>query len=115
MLAVVVELEVKEQQREEYLQLAATLRRQLEQIDGFLSIERFESMSQPGKILSLSYWRDEDAVAQWRRQEGHRAAQSKARGGLLHRYRFTVLQSLRQYDRDARAEAPADSRHYHGA
>ncbi|OQX04581.1 MAG: antibiotic biosynthesis monooxygenase [Desulfobulbaceae bacterium A2] len=114
MLAVVVELHVEEQQRQEYLQLAARLGQQLEQIDGFLSIERFESLSQPGRILSLSYWRDEEAVARWRQQEAHRAAQSQARNGLLRQYRFTVLQALRQYGKEARDQAPVDSRSFHG-
>jgi heme-degrading monooxygenase HmoA len=86
----------------------------LEGIDGFVSIERFESLTQPGKFLSLSFWRDEAAIAQWRNLEAHRAAQAAGRGGLFRTYRLRIAEVLRDYGMDERAQAPADSRAAHG-
>ena len=78
-----------------YLELAAALRADLEQIDGFISVERFESLSTPGKLLSLSIFRDEAAVAAWRNRPGHRATQAKGRNGVFADYRLRVAQVLR--------------------
>ncbi|MGH2618513.1 MAG: antibiotic biosynthesis monooxygenase family protein, partial [Thermomicrobiales bacterium] len=74
MIAVIFEVWPKDGRRQDYLDIAADLRLLLDGSDGFLSIERFESLSQPGKILSLSFWRDEAAVAAWRQLDAHRAA-----------------------------------------
>jgi heme-degrading monooxygenase HmoA len=114
MIAVVFEVWPKDDQRQDYLDIAAALRPLLDGIDGFVSIERFESLSQPGKILSLSFWRDEEAVAAWRRLDAHRAAQEKGRAGVFDDYRLRVAYVLRDYGMDAREEAPADSREHHG-
>jgi heme-degrading monooxygenase HmoA len=97
----------------EYLDLAAKLRPELEKIDGFVSIERFESLTTKGKILSLSSWRDEEAVRAWRNLEAHRAAQAKGRGGVFADYRLRVASVLRDYGMKERAEAPSDSRAVH--
>jgi heme-degrading monooxygenase HmoA len=86
----------------------------LDGIDGFISIERFESMSEPGKILSLSFWRDEAAVAQWRALEPHRAAQAKGRDGMFRDYRLRVAEVVRGYGLHDRERVPGDSRETHG-
>ena len=114
MIAVIFEVEPAAGQRQAYLDTAAALRPQLEQIDGFLSIERFESLAQPGKLLSLSFWRDEAAVQQWRNLEAHRAAQAAGRDHVFADYRLRVAEVLRDYGMHQRAEAPGDSRGVHG-
>ena len=83
--------------------------------DGFISIERFESLAQPGKLLSLSFWRDEGAVAQWRQQESHRRAQAAGRAGVFDDYRLRVAEVLRDYGLHQRTQAPADSQVVHRA
>lgn len=97
MIAVIFEAEPKPGCAAEYFNLAAELRPIVEGIDGFISIERFESVSQPGKLLSLSYWRDEAAIAGWRRQEQHRHAQERGRTALFARYRLRVANVIRDY------------------
>jgi len=97
----------------EYLNIAAELRPILEQIDGFISIERFQSLSNPDKILSLSFWRDEAAVASWRQLESHRAAQSAGRSKLFSDYRLRIADVIRDYGLHERAQAPIDSREHH--
>lgn len=114
MIAVIFEVEPEPAHRQEYLDLAAGLRAQLEAIDGFVSVERFESLSQPGRILSLSFWRDEDAVARWRQLESHRMAQARGRAGGFRGYRLRVAEVVRDYGLHERAEAPADARAAHG-
>jgi heme-degrading monooxygenase HmoA len=106
MYAVIFEVVPEPERRQDYLDIAARLRPELEKIDGFLSIERFESLTQPGKILSLSFWRDEAAVARWRRHEQHREAQIAGRSGIFRDYRLRVTSVLRDYGMNERAEAP---------
>jgi heme-degrading monooxygenase HmoA len=101
-------------ERHRYLDLAGKLRDHLETMDGFLSVERFESLTTRGKLLSLSFWRDEEAVRRWRETEEHRAAQAAGRGGVFAAYRLRVADVLRDYGLDDRAEAPEDSRARHG-
>jgi heme-degrading monooxygenase HmoA len=115
MIAVIFEVEPNAGRRDAYLDTAARLRPLLAQIDGFISIERFESLTQPGKILSLSFWRDEEAVAQWRGLEAHRRAQEAGRHSIFADYRLRVAQVLRDYGMNEREQAPADSRAVHGA
>jgi len=114
MIAVIFEVWPAEGHREDYLKLAAGLRPFLEQIDGFLSIERFESLTEPGKMLSLSVFRDEAAVAQWRALEAHRLAQAKGRAGIFKNYRLRVAGVIRDYGMFEREQAPTDSRKVHG-
>lgn len=114
MIAVIFEVIPAEGQRGRYLDTAASLRPLLEGVDGFISIERFESLSQPGKILSLSFFRDEAAVAAWRNTEEHRAAQSLGRSGVFSGYRLRIASVLRDYGLTERKQAPADSRQRHG-
>jgi heme-degrading monooxygenase HmoA len=114
MIAVIFEVVPREGQRDAYLAAAASLRDALADIDGFLSIERFESLSQPGKLLSLSFWRDEEAVKQWRNLEQHRQVQQAGRERIFDDYRLRVAAVIRDYAMHERAEAPADSRSVHG-
>lgn len=113
MIAVIFEVVPALGRRQEYLDLAAGLRPALEQIDGFISIERFESLTNEGKILSLSLWRDEEAVKRWRQLESHRVAQAKGRAGVFADYRLRVAEVIRDYGMFERSQAPADSRAMH--
>ncbi len=113
MIAVIFEVWPKAERRQEYLDLAASLRPQLEEIDGFVSIERFESLTESGKILSLSIFRDEKAVEQWRQVQAHRAAQAKGRAGIFKDYRLRIAGVIRDYGMFERAQAPQDSRRVH--
>jgi heme-degrading monooxygenase HmoA len=113
MIAVIFEVKPAEGRRDEYLEIAAGLRARLDKIDGFISIERFESLSEPGKVLSLSFFRDEQAVAQWRSLESHRAAQAKGRAGVFADYRLRVASVIRDYGMHDRAQAPEDSAAFH--
>lgn len=115
MIAVIFEVWPHPDHRGDYFDLAAALKPQLEKIDGFISVERFESLTDKGKVLSLSFWRDEDAVARWRNLAEHRAAQAKGRGGVFADYRLRIASVMRDYGMKERAEAPADSRQRHGA
>lgn len=108
MIAVIFEVEPREGYRDAYLEIAASLRPILEEIDGFISIERFESLSQPGRILSLSFWRDEEAVKAWRLTTEHRAAQARGRAEIFSGYRLRVAAVLRDYGMTEREQVPAD-------
>ena len=113
MIAVIFEVVPHPERRQDYLDAAARLRPHLEQMDGFLSIERFESLSQPGKVLSLSFWRDEEAVKGWRNLELHRDVQAAGRAGIFQDYRLRVAAVVRDYGMNEREQAPADSREVH--
>jgi heme-degrading monooxygenase HmoA len=114
MIAVIFEVWPKPEHKQTYLDLAAALRPQLEQVDGFISIERFESLTEPGKILSLSFFRDEAAVSAWRNVEAHRRAQAKGRGEVFADYRLRIAGVIRDYGMNERAQAPHDSRSVNG-
>jgi heme-degrading monooxygenase HmoA len=114
MIAVIFEVWPAEGRTQEYLDLAAALRPELENMDGFVSIERFQSLTEPGKILSLSVWRDEQAIAAWRALKSHRAAQARGRSGVFRDYRLRVAGVVRDYGMQRRDEAPRDSRKVHG-
>lgn len=118
MIAVIFELLPGEGQHSRYFDLAGQLRPKLDAIDGFISIERFESLTLSGKYLSLSFWRDEAAVQEWRNQPEHRAAQAAGRGtptdgGVLTNYRLRVAHVLRDYGLNEREQAPQDSQIHH--
>jgi heme-degrading monooxygenase HmoA len=113
MIAVIFEVWPKPERRQEYLDIAGELRPLLERIDGFISIERFESLTQPGMILSLSFFRDEEAVKTWRNLIEHRRAQAKGRGELFANYRLRIASVIRDYGMQERAETPADSLRVH--
>lgn len=115
MIAVIFELWPAEGKTDAYLEIARGLRPLVEGVDGFISIERFESITEPGKYLSLSIWRDEEAVSAWRRTQEHRDAQAAGRGGIFKDYRLRVAAVLRDYGMtEHREDTPADSREVHG-
>jgi heme-degrading monooxygenase HmoA len=114
MIAVIFEVWPKAGHKQQYLDLAAALRPQLERIDGFISVERFESLYEPGKMLSLSFFRDEAAVETWRNLEAHRAAQAKGRAEVFADYRLRIAGVIRDYGMSEREQAPADSLSMHG-
>jgi heme-degrading monooxygenase HmoA len=114
MIAVIFEVWPADGRKQAYLDIAASLKPELEQIDGFLSIERFQSLADDKKLLSLSFWRDEKAVQAWRNVEHHRQAQAAGRGGVLRDYRLRVAGVIRDYGMTERAEAPPDSRAANG-
>jgi heme-degrading monooxygenase HmoA len=113
MIAVIFEVWPASGRADDYLSTAAELRPLLEAIDGFVSVERFESLAEPGKYLSLSFFRDEAAAHAWRNTAEHRAAQAKGRSGVFHDYRLRVAEVVRDYGLDRRPEAPGDSRAVH--
>ena len=115
MLAVIFEVIPAPGRREEYLDLAAQLRPELEKIDGFISVERFASLTNENKLLSLSFWRDEEAVQRWRNLTRHREAQARGRSGVFADYRLRIASVVRDYGMTDRAEAPQDSRSAHSA
>ena len=114
MIAIIFEVIPAEGKKDAYLDIAATMRPLVEQVEGFISVERFQSITNPDKLLSLSFFEDEAAVDRWRALEKHRAAQSAGRGGLFEDYHLRVAHVLRDYGKHDRAEAPADSRTAHG-
>ncbi|WP_210496227.1 antibiotic biosynthesis monooxygenase family protein [Microvirga antarctica] len=113
MIAVIFEVWPDESARQTDLDLAAALRAELETVDGFVSIERFQSLSDPAKLVSLSFFRDEEAVRQWRNLSCHRQAQASGRDGVLRDYRLRVAGVLRDYGLESRLQAPLDSRAVH--
>lgn len=115
MIAVIFEAEPHANQQQAYLDAAALLRPQLEHMPGFISIERFESLTKPGKLLSLSFWKNEDSVKAWRNLEAHRAIQAAGRQRIFAHYRLRVAAVLRDYGLEQREQAPDDSRIAHSA
>ena len=115
MIAVIFEVWPADGRTQDYLDLAAALRDDLAQVDGFVSVERFRSLTDPEKLLSLSFFRDEAALAAWRNRDRHRATQAKGRSGIFRDYRLRIAGVVRDYGLNERDEAPADSRAAHGA
>jgi heme-degrading monooxygenase HmoA len=114
MIAVIFEVEPAPGRRQAYLDAAARLKASLDGVDGFISIERFESLATPGKLLSLSFWRDDAAVAEWRGAGEHRRAQAAGRGGIFADYRLRVASVIRDYGLSERDQAPPDLRARNG-
>jgi heme-degrading monooxygenase HmoA len=113
MIAVIFEVWPASGRKEDYLSIAMSLRAELETMDGFISVERFQSITDPGKLLSLSFWRDEAAVQGWRNSVDHRESQAAGRAGVFADYRLRVASVSRDYGLKQRDEAPQDSRAYH--
>jgi heme-degrading monooxygenase HmoA len=113
-IAVIFEVLPRPERTRDYLGIAADLKPLLEKIDGFISVERFASLTDPGKILSLSFWRDEASVAAWRNLEPHRHAQAAGRHDIFQDYRLRIARVVRDYGLADRAQAPADSQVRHG-
>lgn len=115
MIAVIFEVEPSDGKSDEYLDIAAAMRPLVKEIEGFVSVERFQSLTDPGKILSLSFFENEEAIRQWRTLERHRSAQSKGRSGIFDNYRIRIAHVVRDYGMFDRDEAPEDSRNAHQA
>jgi len=115
MIAVIFEVWPKAEHRQDYFDLAAELKPELEKIDGFISVERFESITEKGKFVSLSFFRDEAAVEAWRNSAGHRRTQAKGRAKIFDNYRLRVAGVIRDYGMNDREQAPKDSRAVHEA
>ncbi len=115
MIAVIFEVWPRPEHKQQYLDLAAELKPVLEKIDGFISVERFESITEKGKMLSLSFFRDEAAVEAWRNVAGHRKTQAKGRAKIFENYRLRIAGVIRDYGMNERAQAPKDSRVVHDA
>jgi heme-degrading monooxygenase HmoA len=113
MIAVIFEVIPNEGKKEEYLDIAASLRPELNIIEGFISIERFQSFSNPEKVLSLSFWKDEESIQQWRNLEMHRHAQAKGRNEIFKDYHLRIANVVRDYGMFEREETPKDSSHFH--
>ncbi len=113
MIAVIFEVSIADGKKQEYLDLAGQLKPLLAEIDGFISIERFSSLTDEGKLLSLSFWRDEEAIQAWRNLESHRLAQKQGRSGVFADYRLRVANVCRDYNMLEREQAPLDSRSAH--
>ncbi|MTI42762.1 heme-degrading monooxygenase HmoA [Roseibium hamelinense] len=114
MIAVIFEVIPHDDKKQAYLDMAADMRPLVEQIDGFISVERFQSLTNPEKLLSVSFFRDEEALNEWRKLTQHRKAQAAGRGSFFKDYRLRVASVLRDYGMFERDEAPADSRATHG-
>ena len=114
MIAVIFEVWIDDDKKSQYLDFAKQMRPLLDTIDGFISIERFESIHESGKVLSLSFWRDEEAIAEWRQLEAHRASQAKGRNEIFLDYRLRIAGVVRDYGMTEREQAPVDSQQFHG-
>ncbi len=114
MIAIIFEVMPAEGQKDAYLDIAATMRPMVEQVEGFISVERFQSLTNPDKLLSISFFEDEDAVHRWRQLAAHRNAQSKGRNGVFSDYRLRVCHVMRDYGMFDREQAPEDSIKAHG-
>ena len=108
MMAVIFEVWPASGRKDDYLKMAAALKSEVEQIDGFISVERFESLYEQGKLLSLQFWRDDEAIGKWRRHLEHRKAQAAGKGGMFADYRLRIAAVVRDYGPTDRKEAPAD-------
>jgi heme-degrading monooxygenase HmoA len=113
MIAVIFEVLPDPKHKSRYLEIAAELKPLLESIDGFISVERFQSLTNPEKILSLSFFRDEQAVMEWRQMDSHRSAQTVGRAAIFQDYRLRIAHVIRDYGLNVRDQAPADSRSCH--
>ena len=114
MIAVIFEFTPAEGRFPDYMELVGTLKADLDKADGFISLERFESITNKGKFVSLQFWRDEESVRRWRNLQRQREAQAKGRGGIFESYRLRIASVVRDYTMDERAQAPADSVKVHG-
>jgi heme-degrading monooxygenase HmoA len=114
MIAVIFEFTPAPGRFPDYMALVGRLKPELDKAEGFISLERFESITTSGKFVSLQFWRDEESVAKWRNVQKHREAQKQGRGGIFASYRLRIADVIRDYTMDSRAQAPSDSVAAHG-
>jgi heme-degrading monooxygenase HmoA len=114
MVSVIFEVWPHPDHKQGYLNWAAELKSEVEKMDGFISMERFQSLTDPDKLLSLQFWRDDSCLTAWRNLEAHRAAQGAGRTTMFKEYRLRIAEVTRDYGLNARSEAPKDSRAAHG-
>lgn len=114
MIAVIFEFTPAKGRFPQYMTLVEELKADLAKADGFISLERFESITNPGKFVSLQFWRDDESVRKWRNVQKHREAQAQGRGGIFSSYRLRIASVIRDYEMDKRQQAPEDSRRVHG-
>ncbi len=114
MVAVIFEFTPAEGRFPDYMAIVETLKEDLAKAEGFISLERFESITSKGKFLSLQFWRDEESVRKWRNLEKHREAQKQGRGSIFSSYTLSIAEVTRRYTLDSREQAPSDSRKVHG-
>jgi heme-degrading monooxygenase HmoA len=113
MITVIFEVMPHPDRKDEYLDIAAAMRPMVEEVEGFVSVERFQSLTNPDKLLSLSFFEDEEAVTRWRHLAAHRSAQGKGRAGIFSDYHLRIAHVIRDYGMFDRAEAPEDSKAFH--
>src|SRR5215467_3840282 len=113
MIAVIFEVVPNEHEKDEYLEIAASLKPLLANIPGFISIERFQSLADPQKLLSLSFWENEEAIKTWRNVEAHRLAQAEGRSHIFKDYHLRIAEVRRDYGMFSREGSPQDSKTYH--
>jgi heme-degrading monooxygenase HmoA len=114
MIAVIFEFTPAEGRFPDYMKLVGELKADLDRAEGFISLERFESITNKGKFVSLQFWKDEESVRKWRTLQKHREAQKKGRAGIFKSYRLRIASVVRDYEMDKRAQAPKDSQEVHG-
>ena len=113
-IIVIFEVKPKKEGMDDYLKYAANLKSELSKMEGFISAERFSSLNEDGKLLSLSVWENEEAAAKWRNQIVHRESQKAGHNSLFEEYHITVASVVREYSNNDRTEAPQDSNNYLG-
>lgn len=114
MIAIIFEVEPAAGRKDDYLAIAADLKPLLQEVEGYISVERFQSLTNPDKMLSLSFFEDEKSVEQWRNLSAHRSAQGAGRSSVFSDYRLRVCQVIRDYGMNEREQAPTDSQTVNG-
>lgn len=113
MIAVIFDAETTKDTTSEYLDIKAQRRPLLAVIHGFINIKRFQSLTNPDKVLARSCWRDKAAIAAWRTLPQHRAAQGAGSDHVFADNRLRIATVGRDYGECARDQSPADNRSAH--
>ncbi len=108
-IVVLFEVTPTKEGMEKYLELASMLKPMLSGFDGFISAERFQSLNNEGKLLSMNVWENEEAIEKWRNTLSHRMSQLEGKNKLFESYKITVCNTIREYSNTDRKNAPQDS------